>query len=145
MLHFEGNQDFQQPPAAVFAKLSDARFLLECVPGVEAVQKAEADEAICTLRPGFTFVRGTLTVTLQVLERVPDTSIKLLARAKGIGSGNDVEALLTLSPSSDGTALHWSAEAKNFSGLLKMVPAGLMQGAAQKVIADVWVTVKQKL
>jgi carbon monoxide dehydrogenase subunit G len=80
-----------------------------------------------------------------VLERTPDSVLRLLAHAKGIGSGNDVEAVLTLAPQDGSTRLHWSAEAKNFTGLLKMVPAGLMQGAAQKVIADVWETVKRKL
>ena len=145
MLQFEGDQEFTQPCSHVFAKLSDARFLLECVPGVEAVSKAEASEAICTIRPGFTFVRGTLELTLQVLERTPGTRIKVLARAKGLGSGNDVEGTLDLSPASGGTRLHWSAEAKNFTGLLKLVPAGLMQGAAQKVIADVWNEVEKRL
>lgn len=145
MLHFEGDQDIPQPPAVVFAKLGDARFLVDCIPGVETVTKAEADEAICAVRPGLSFVGGTLEVTMKVLERTPDTSLKILAHAKGIGSGNDVEATMTLTPQEGGTRLHWSADAKNFTGLLKMVPAGLMQGAAQKVIADVWETVKQKL
>jgi carbon monoxide dehydrogenase subunit G len=145
MLQFEGDQDFGRPPALVFAKLGDASFLVSCVPGVESVKEAGPDQAVCVLRPGFSFVRGTLEVTLQVLERVPEKSIRVLAHAKGIGSGNDVEALLKLEPKDAGTHIHWTAEAKNFTGLLRAVPAGLMQGAAQKVIADVWVEVGKKL
>jgi hypothetical protein len=32
----------------------------------------------------------------------------------------------------------WRAEVKSLGGLLKMVPSGLIRGAAQKVIEDVW-------
>jgi carbon monoxide dehydrogenase subunit G len=64
MLEFEGDKDFALPPRDVFAKLSDARFLVECIPGRETVSLAEEKKAICTQRPGFAFVRGTLELTI---------------------------------------------------------------------------------
>ena len=145
MLHFDGDQDFPRPLAEVFAKLGDASFLVSCIPGVESVKESGPDQAICILRPGFSFVRGTLEVTLHVLERVAEKSVRVLAHAKGIGSGNDVEALLNLEPKDAGTHIRWTAEAKNFTGLLRAVPSGLIKGAAQKVIADVWAEVGKKL
>src|SRR5258708_2547627 len=102
-LHFEGDKDFPQPPAQVAAKLSDARFLAECIPGVEAVAKSEREEVVCTLRPGFAFVRGTLEVTLRVAEVVAGNSTRLLLHSKGIGSPSDVEAVLAFAPQGTGT------------------------------------------
>jgi carbon monoxide dehydrogenase subunit G len=145
MLRFEGDKAFRQPPALVFSKLRDARFLVSCVPGVEAVAKAEPTLAVWTLRPGFTFARGTLELTLHILDIVPERSARIVAQSKGIGSTSEVEAALTLTPHDEGTGVHWTADVKSLGGLLKAVPQGLIKASAQKVIADIWTAVEAKL
>jgi carbon monoxide dehydrogenase subunit G len=145
MTRFEGDRDFPHAADALFARLSDARFLVQCIPDVESVTSQEADRASLILRPGFSFVRGTLEVTLQVVDVVPPVSARVLLHSKGIGSSSDVEATLTLTAHEGGTRVHWTAEVKSLGGLLKMVPAGLVQGAAQKVINDAWDRVTAKL
>jgi carbon monoxide dehydrogenase subunit G len=145
MLHFEGDKDFAQPPAELFAKLSDARFLVQCIPGAESVKQAEPAAASCVIRPGFSFARGTLELTLKVTEAVPDSALRVLAHSKGIGSTSDVETALSFTPCDDGTRVHWTADVKNLGGLLKAVPQGLIQAAAQKVIEDAWTAVEKKL
>jgi carbon monoxide dehydrogenase subunit G len=145
MLHFEGDKDISLARADLSAKLGDARFLVQCIPGAEAVSEAEPDRAVCTLRPGFSFVRGTLDVTLRVVERVPGSSTRLTLHSKGIGSTSEVEAVLTYTDHNGGTRVHWSTDITQLGGLLKAVPQGLIRGAAQKVIADVWVNVEAKV
>ncbi len=145
MTRFEGDRDFPYPADALFARLSDARFLVQCIPDVESVTSQEADRATLVLRPGFSFVRGTLEVTLQIADAAPPTSERVLLHSKGIGSFSDVEATLTLIAQDGGTRVHWTAEVKSLGGLLKMVPAGLVRGAAEKVINDAWERVKAKL
>jgi carbon monoxide dehydrogenase subunit G len=145
MLRFEGDKDFALPPAPSWAKLTDARFLVQCIPGVESVTRAEPDAAEWTLRPGVSFVRGTLDVSLRVAEAVPDTSARLLVHSKGIGSTADVEATLAFAPQGSGTRVHWTAEVKTLGGLLKAVPQGLIKASAQKVIADAWAAVEARL
>jgi carbon monoxide dehydrogenase subunit G len=145
MLRFEGDKDFALPPAELWAKLTDARFLVQCIPGVESVTRAESDAAEWTLRPGVSFVRGTLDVSLRVAEAVPNTSARLLVHSKGIGSTSDVEATLAFTAQGTGTRVHWAVEVTSLGGLLKAVPQGLIKAAAQKVIADVWVAVDARL
>jgi carbon monoxide dehydrogenase subunit G len=145
MLRFEGDTNFPQPPAAVFARLSDARFLVQCIPGVESVSQAEPTVAVCVLRTGFSFIRGTLEITLRVVEAVEPQLLRFHAHGKGIGSSNDVEAVLNFAPLDGGTRIHWSADITNLTGLIKAVPQGLLKGAAQKVIADVWTTVQARM
>lgn len=145
MLRFEGDRDFTQKPDELFLKLTDARFLVACIPDVESVRQVQADSAALVLRPGFAFVRGTLEVTLRVAEAVAPTSARVLLHSKGIGSSSTVEALLTLAAQGEGTKAHWVAEVKELGGLLKMVPSGLVRGAAQKVIGDVWNAVQARL
>ena len=145
MMIFEGDRDFSLSPADLFVKLSDATFLVQCIPDATAAGKADKKKAACTVRPGFAFVRGSLDVTLEVAEAVENQSIRLLLASKGIGSSSDVETLLTFSPQSTGTRVHWKAEVKSLGGLLRAVPSGLIRGAAQKVIEDVLAGVQNRL
>jgi carbon monoxide dehydrogenase subunit G len=145
MLRFEGDRDFRQPPAELWARLTDARFLVQCIPDVESVTEAQPDRAALVLRPGFSFVRGTLDVTLRVVDAVAPHSARLLLQSKGIGTSSDVEAALALAPAGAGTRVHWVVEVKALGGLLKMVPPGLIRGAAEKVVGDAWNAVAERL
>jgi carbon monoxide dehydrogenase subunit G len=145
MVRFEGEKDFPLPPQQLWAKLTDARFLAQCIPDVESVTEVSPERAVLVLRPGFSFVRGTLDMTLSVHDAVSATGARYTAVSKGIGSSSDVEAVFHFAPEGTGTRLRWTAEVKALGGLLKMVPAGLIRGAAQKVVNDVWAAVEAKL
>jgi carbon monoxide dehydrogenase subunit G len=146
MVRFEGDRDFALAPVDVWEKLTDARFLVQCIPDVEKVKQAEVDRAELVLRPGFAFVRGTLEVSLRVEDAIAPESGRVLLHSKGIGSSSDVEATLAVAPrDGGGTRVHWVAEVKSLGGLLKMVPGGLIRGAAQKVIGDAWDAIEAKL
>jgi carbon monoxide dehydrogenase subunit G len=145
MIQFEGDRDFAPPPAVLWARLSDARFLATCIPGVESVAKSEPAEAVCTIRPGFSFVRGTLDITVRVADAEPEKSVKLLLHSKGIGSSSDVEGRLELAARDGGTRVHWQIQVKELGGLLKLAPQGLIRASAQKVIADAWAAVAEKV
>ena len=138
MTRFEGERRFASPPAEVFAKLADARFLVPCIPDVHEVKALEERHAELSLRPGFAFVRGTLEVKLDIVEADAPTQARVRLASKGIGSSSEVEATLALSEADGGTLVRWAAEVKSLGGLLKLVPSGLIQGAAQKVINDAW-------
>ena len=137
MLQFDGDREFALPPADTYARLVDVPFLVGCIPDVETVRLAEADRAELVLRPGFSFVRGTLDVTLRLVGREPFGATFQLV-SKGIGSSSEVRATLAVAEHGAGSRVHWIAEVVSLGGLLKMVPAGLIRGAAEKVINDVW-------
>ncbi len=144
MNRFEGDRDFAKPISELFAVLTNVPFLIGCIPDVETVKTVTDDHAELVLRPGFAFVRGTLDVTLRMLDRTePNARVQL--SSKGIGSSSEVEATLALTPLEQGTRVHWTAEVKSLGGLLKMVPSGLIRGAAEKVINDAWDRITAKL
>jgi carbon monoxide dehydrogenase subunit G len=145
MISFEGDREFVRPLAEVSQKLGDASFLVGCIPDVESVAKSEVGEAVCTVRPKFAFVRGTLELSIRVVEVIPEQSVKLLLHSKGIGSTSAVEASLTFAAHGEGTRVHWQAQVTERGGLLKMVPEGLIRGAAQKIIGDAWLAVERSL
>lgn len=145
MLQFEGTEDLPRPQNEVWPELSDAVRLAEFVPDRESVVSANQDETVCVVRPGFSFVRGTLEMTVRVLERNPDAEARVGFHSKGVGATSDVEVRFRLEANGEGTRVHWTAEVKQLTGLLKLAPQGLVRGAAQKVVRDVWANVAAKL
>ena len=145
MLTFQGERTFSKPLSHVFTRLTDAAFLLSSLPDVEEVVSADRDRAVWKLRPGFTFVRGTLEVTLTVTERTPETAATYDAVSRGIGAGSTVRTRLEFEPSPSGTLVRWSAEIIEITGLMKMIPKGLIQSAAGKVIDQTWDGIQKKI
>ncbi|MBX9583158.1 MAG: SRPBCC family protein [Gemmataceae bacterium] len=144
MIHFEGDKHFPRPVAEVAAKLSDAGFLVGCLPDAR-VAEATPDRAAWKLKPKLSFLTGSLDSVLAVTARDPGKSVAYRVTAKAIGATSTVDAALTFREADGGTAVHWTGDLVEVTGLLKMVPKGLLQGTAETVIADVWAAVEARL
>jgi uncharacterized protein len=140
-MHFQGREHF---PAGSEAALSDAGFLAACVPDA-TVTHGEPDRAAWSVKPKLAFISGQLETHLTVVERVPGQSTTFEAVGRGVGASTTVRSVLTFTPDETGVAVDWSADVVALTGLLKMVPKGLIQGAAEKVIAEVWSGIRAKL
>src|SRR5437763_15836689 len=132
MQRFEGERTFAMPLDELWPKLSDAAFLARCVPDATIKGEPQHDRAEYTVRPGFSFARGTLDVTMEILERRAPEAARFRLTSKGVGSSSVVESALTLAPQGSGTRVTWTAQVTQLGGLLKMVPSGLIRGAARK-------------
>jgi uncharacterized protein len=145
MIHFEGDRSFPLPVAEVAVKLSDAGFLANCLPDAQ-VSEATPDKAAWKLKPRLSFLTGSLNVEMTVTAREPGKSVAFKVFAKAIGASSTVVTALTFKEAEGGgTAVHWTGDLTEVTGLLKVVPKGLLQGAAQKVIDDVWAAVTARL
>lgn len=145
MIHLEGDRPFPLPPQDLFPKLTDLGFLVRCLPDVAEVKDVQPATASLVIRPGLAFVRGDLNLIIEKVEESPPATARLLLRTKGIGSTSTVAAGFRLDPAEGGTLLHWTADVQELGGLLKAVPKGFIQGAAQKVITDVLTAIAGKL
>jgi carbon monoxide dehydrogenase subunit G len=145
MIHFDGTEVFPQPPATLFGPLSDAGWLAAAVPDAE-IDEATPERAVWKLKPKLSFLTGALETTLAVQGRVPNESVTFKVNGKAVGSGSTVVATLAFAPTeTGGTNVKWTGEITELNGLLKMVPKGLIQATAQKIIADVWAAIRVKL
>ena len=145
MLHFEGDRDFPLSPVDLWAKLRDARFLVTCIPEAAVQGVPERDKAACSVRPGFAFAGGSLDTTVEILDAKESTELRFRLSSKGIGTSSEVESMLTIAAAPGGSRVHWVADVKQLGGLLKAVPSGLIRGAAQKTIEDVWEGIGRKV
>jgi carbon monoxide dehydrogenase subunit G len=145
MQPFAGERVFALPPDQLWPKMRDAAFLATCIPDGTPHDGATRDRAVCTVHPGFSFMRGSLDVTIEIIDGDEPKTLRYSQKSKGIGSSSEVVTALTLEPHEGGTKIAWTAEVKTLGGLLKAVPSGLIRGAAQRVIEDVWGGVAAKL
>jgi uncharacterized protein len=141
MIRFEGIETFGLPPEPLFAKLTDAEYLVRSLPDAH-VERANREEAVWKLRPKLAFLSGSLETTLSVTSRTPSTASTYAVIGKGVGASSTVAATLTFTATDTGTDVHWVGEITALTGLLKMVPKGLIQSAAERVIRDVWTAVR---
>ena len=143
-MQFKGDQFVPLPPEAVWPRLSDAAFLAGSLTDVE-VTRAEHDFAAWKVRPALAFAAGTLDITMAITDRVPPSEMRAKLVSKGIGATSTVQTHLSLTPQDEGTKIHWEAAITELTGLLKMVPKGLIESSARKVIEDVWANMAARL
>ena len=144
MIHLEGDKTFPLPIADVSARLSDAGFLVNCLPDSK-VTEATPDKAVWSLRPKLAFMTGSLDATMESTGRDAGTSATFKIVTKAIGAGSTVTVRLAFAAVENATAVHWTGDVVEVTGLLKMVPKGLLQSTAQTVIEDVWAAVAARM
>ena len=144
MIQFAGDRSFPRPVADVATKLSDVAWLVGCLSDAQ-VSEATVDRAAWKLKPKLSFLTGSLDAVLEATGREPGKSATFKIVSKAIGASSTVTARLEFRAADGGTAVHWTGDLVEVTGLLKMVPKGLIQATAQKVIDDVWAAVGAKL
>ncbi|MCS6977520.1 MAG: SRPBCC domain-containing protein [Gemmatales bacterium] len=148
MLVLQGDRSFARPRDVVWTRLTDLGFLVKCLPDVARLEEVGPKTAKAVVRPGFSFVRGELQLTLERQADPAPFTACYLARTKGVGTSTEVLATLALAedPAQAGTTrMAWQVEIRELGGLLKAVPRGLIQAGAQKVVADLLSGIEREL
>jgi carbon monoxide dehydrogenase subunit G len=145
-MQFDGVHEFTQPAAEVWPKLTDARFVIPCLPDLDSIKEVDADQGSCIIKPSFSFARGVLDMTVSITDKVPGTSAKMIMVSKGIGGSSTIEATLTLEPREDGGCrMKWTAAITQLTGLLRAAPPSLVQAAGKKILDQAWANVQTKI
>ena len=144
MVQFQGVKSFDLPIAIVTSKLSDAAWLVGCLPEAQ-VTGATPDRVAWKLKPKLSFITGSLDATIEAAQREPGKSVTFRIVSKAIGASSTTVARLEFHETATGADVQWTGELVEVTGLLKMVPKGLIQGTAEKVIEDVWTAVNARL
>ena len=108
-------------------------------------RKSKRIAARIVLRPGFSFVRGTLEATLHIVDAVAPTSARYTISNKGIGSSAEVEATVSLSPLNNGTARLLDRGSKDAGRLVENGALGTHKRGMQKVVNLAWDEAEAKL
>ena len=83
---FGGNEIFSAPPEQVFAALTDLDRLPRLIPELVSAEKIDDRTLNCVVRPGFSFLRGTLRMTITIIDMNAPKTASMKVSAAGIGA-----------------------------------------------------------
>lgn len=141
-----GEELFKAARSKVFAALTDLDALKQSIPDLQSAEIIDPRTLKCVVRPGFAFIRGTMKLSIHLVKVLPDEEIVMKVNAAGIGLTMEIETNLRLEAiESLKTRLVWRTQVVNRTGLISLVGASLIQGAAEKTIRDGWTKLRERL
>lgn len=115
------------------------------IPDLVSSERVDERTLKCVVRPGFSFLRGTMKLTLTLGDTLPPSSAAMTVSAQSIGVAMDVASQLSISPDGSGARLLWTARIEKLKGLISAVSPGLIKAAADQVIRHAWSQVRKQL
>lgn len=144
-LQFGGEERFAAPPEKVYSLLTDLDGLGSSIPDLVSAERIDERTLNCTVRPGFSFLRGTMKLKITLDELSPPTKATLKIDSQGIGVAMKVVSRMTLETDGSGTKLTWNADVPEMKGLVATVSPGLVKAAAEQVIRHGWKQMHERL
>ena len=142
---FGGQERFAAPPEKLFALLTDLDAMAAIIPDLVSSERVDERTLKCVVRPGFSFLRGTMRMTIALGELKPTQSAAMTVSAQGIGVSMNVVSQLNIAPDGPGSLLTWSARIDQLKGLISAVSPSLIKAAADQVIRHAWEQVGNRL
>lgn len=144
-MQFDGEEQFQAPREAVFAALVDLDALAAALPDAVSTERVDAQTLAAVVKPGFSFLRGTMKLRITIEEQTPPESARMRIEASGIGVSMTVVSQSNLEPTSDGTKVAWHSEVTQMKGLVATISPGLIRAAADQVVRDGWKQLRERV
>ncbi len=145
-MHFEGKVNIKQSRSEVWAFLTDAEAVSQCMPGLESIEIVTPNKkfrALGALGLGTVKVKMDTDVEWVELDAPNRATMKMNGTAPG--SAIDVASEIRLADSADGsTDMEWSAEVKVL-GTIASLAARLMKPVTKKLTGQFFACVKKKL
>jgi uncharacterized protein len=144
-VHFEGSVPIKADRQTTWDLLMDPQKVGSCGPGVERVEVIDERRFRIHAKVGIGLIRATFAVDVErTEERAPEFAI-LKGTGKAPGSAVDGAAEMALTEAPDGTTvMDWKADV-HIHGKLASVGARLIEGTAQKMIAQTFDCIRVKL
>lgn len=145
-MRFEGSVDIQAPREKVWAFLIDPQQVGSCGPGVESVEVIDATHFKAIAKVGVGFISARFSTNLELAEMEPPSRAQIKVHGQAPGSAVDATAEMRLSEGGDGssTRMDWEADVL-IAGTLASVGARLIEGTANKLIAQSFDCIRSKL
>ena len=144
-MKFEGTVEIAAPRDRVWAFLMDPNEVGSCGPGVESIELIDETHFKAKAKVGIGFISARFVVDMEIAETQPPDRAIIKARGQAPGSAVDATATMNLSDGADGkTVMDWGADVL-IGGTLASVGARLIEGTANKMIAQTFDCIRSKL
>jgi carbon monoxide dehydrogenase subunit G len=144
-MHFEGQQAINAPIASVYAFLTDPQQVASCTPGYSSMEVISPEHFKPTVAVGVGAVKAKFTLDVTLEELRPPYHALAAARGNAAGSAAELRGAMDLSETAPSvTDMRWNVDV-NVMGTLANVGARLLESTAQKMMAQFFTCVRQKL
>ncbi len=144
-MQFTGTARIAAARDRVWSFLMDPQRVAACGPGVESVEVVDDDHFRVRAKVSVGFMSARFTLDLTMAERSEPEVAVLSARGQAPGSAVEGRARMVLSGPPEGpTDLAWSADV-TITGTLAAVGRPLIEGTANKIIAQVFTCFRTQL
>jgi carbon monoxide dehydrogenase subunit G len=144
-VRFEGTVEIGAPRERVWAFLMDPNQVGPCGPGVESVEVVDESHFRAKAKVGIGFISARFSVAMEIAERDEPNRAVIKARGQAPGSVVDASATMALRDgTAGGTVMDWNADVL-IGGTIASVGARLIEGTANKMIAQTFDCIRAKL
>ena len=144
-MKFQGTVDIGAPRGRVWAFLMDPNEVGPCGPGVESVEVVDETHFRAKAKVGIGFISARFSVAMEIAERDEPNRAVIKARGQAPGSAVDASATMALRDgAAGGTVMDWDADVL-IGGTIASVGARLIEGTANKMIAQTFDCIRSKL
>ena len=126
---FGGEERFAAAPERLFAVVTDLETLSENIPNLVSAERSDEHTLKCVVKPGFSFLRGTLKLTISLADLEPPTAAAMTIAAQGIGSAMQIVSRLQIAPDGAGSLLQWQAKIERASQAVCCGPPPIRRSA----------------
>ncbi|HEX3870394.1 MAG TPA: SRPBCC domain-containing protein [Pirellulales bacterium] len=141
-IEFGGEESFTSPPERVFDVLTDLDHMARTIPDLVSSQRVDDHTLKCVVRPGFSFLRGTMKLTIAIADVHRPTDARMNVDASGIGVTMRVESQIRVESEGPGSKLLWTARVTQAKGLVASLSPALLRAAADQIIRHAWLQVR---
>lgn len=145
-MHFEGKVNIKQSRSEVWAFLTDAEAVSQCMPGLESIEIVTPNKKFRALGAlGLGTVKVKMDTDVEWVELDAPNRAIMKMNGTAPGSAIDVASEIRLADGADGsTDMEWSAEVKVL-GTIASLAARLMKPVTKKLTGQFFACVKKKL
>jgi carbon monoxide dehydrogenase subunit G len=128
-----GNYTLAAPIDKVWAFLMDPDSIAKVLPGCQSLEETRPDTFEGTLEIGIAAVKGVYSGSVQLLDKEPPRSYRMIIDGNGKRGFVKGEALVSLEAQDDDTVLTYDADTQ-VGGLIANVGQRMLSGAAKMII-----------
>ena len=145
-MHYDGSFEVPVAKEKVYDFATDPNKITSIFPDVQDVKVIDRTNFALKAKVGISFIRGMMDVKLNIVEERPPSFVRMKAKGNGLSSSVELENTFTIEDAQggNGSLVKWSADAK-IAGLMASVGSRLIDAAAQKYVAEIIGSLKEKL
>jgi carbon monoxide dehydrogenase subunit G len=135
-MHYEGAIEAPVPKEKFYSLITDPRSIIGILPDVVGSSIADNDHFEVKAKTGVGYMKGTMDIGFEVLERIEGRKVKLAGHGQGMQSSLEMTLEISVDDAPSGCRANWAADVA-IGGLLASVGGRLIDGVAAKYMQQI--------